>query len=122
MLGLTSLIKNGSSYSNNFSTILRTTRNSDIDTVVHAAATSGSDPLPKILADQKLSLRTFIDSSGEPCTAMHVVGGPQVYQNANGMDTEKGSSREMRKRATDNVEERNFGEGGSSDGTLGNGR
>lgn len=113
-MGLGSLAKNGCSYSNNFSTVLRTTRNSDIDTVVGAAETSGSDPLPKALGQQKLSLKTYINSNGELFTAIQVVGGPTVLQSAQGADLEKSSDQGSRKEGTINIAEIISGEEGIS--------
>ncbi|KAH6957189.1 hypothetical protein DER45DRAFT_595857 [Fusarium avenaceum] len=45
------------SYANSFSTILRTTRNPDLDAVIPATETSGAEPLSKNLGNVRLVLR-----------------------------------------------------------------
>lgn len=45
------------SYTNSFSTIVRTTRNSELDAVVPSAETSGAEPLSKHLSNVRLVLR-----------------------------------------------------------------
>jgi len=45
------------SYTNSFSTILRTTRNPELDAVVPSAETSGAEPLSKHLSSVRLVLR-----------------------------------------------------------------
>lgn len=44
------------SFASSFSTIVRTTRNSELDEIVPAAATSGAQPLPKRLATTEIML------------------------------------------------------------------
>ncbi|EKJ71664.1 hypothetical protein FPSE_08110 [Fusarium pseudograminearum CS3096] len=55
--GLLCIKSSSSSYTNSFSTILRTTRNPDLDTVISAAETSGAEPLSKTLGNVRLTLR-----------------------------------------------------------------
>ena len=45
-LGANAIIKNGSTFSNNFSIILRSTRNPELNAIIHVDEFSGSDPLP----------------------------------------------------------------------------
>ncbi len=60
ILGIQALAKNGHSYSNNFSTVLRTTRHLELDAVLPPKEETGSDPLPKHLAERGISLNTHI--------------------------------------------------------------
>ena len=53
-LGINAIIKNRSTFSNNFSSILRSTRNSELNTIIHAADFSASDPLPKRMASSTI--------------------------------------------------------------------
>ncbi|KAF9771459.1 hypothetical protein IL306_010902 [Fusarium sp. DS 682] len=55
--GLLCINSASASYGNSFSTILRTTRNPDLDTIVPVAETSGAEPLSKDLGDVRLVLR-----------------------------------------------------------------
>lgn len=55
--GLLCIKSASASYANSFSTILRTTRNSDLDVVIPAAETSGAEPLSKNLGNVWLVLR-----------------------------------------------------------------
>ncbi|EWZ89434.1 hypothetical protein NW765_015437 [Fusarium oxysporum] len=57
IVGLLCIKSASASYATTFSTILRTTRNPDIDTIVPAAETSGAEPLSKHLGDTRLVLR-----------------------------------------------------------------
>ncbi|KAF4501988.1 hypothetical protein FAGAP_1779 [Fusarium agapanthi] len=57
IVGLLCIKSASASYAAAFSTILRTTRNPDIDTIVPAAETSGAEPLSKQLGDTRLLLR-----------------------------------------------------------------
>ncbi|KAF5584024.1 uncharacterized protein FSUBG_12938 [Fusarium subglutinans] len=57
IIGLLCIKSASASYAATFSTILRTTRNPDIDTIVPAAETSGAEPLSKQLGDTRLVLR-----------------------------------------------------------------
>lgn len=57
VIGLLCIKSASASYATTFSTILRTTRNPDIDTIVPAAETSGAEPLSKHLGDTRLVLR-----------------------------------------------------------------
>lgn len=59
------------SFGSSFSTIVRTTRNSELDDIIPAAATSGAQPLPKSLAVTEMMLvrrpggHTIGDDKGE---------------------------------------------------------
>ncbi|EYB28031.1 hypothetical protein FG05_35257 [Fusarium graminearum] len=55
--GLLCIKAASASYTNSFSTILRTTRNPDLDTVIPTAETSGAEPLSKNLGNVRLTLR-----------------------------------------------------------------
>ncbi|ENH65708.1 hypothetical protein FOC1_g10001681 [Fusarium oxysporum f. sp. cubense race 1] len=57
IVGLLCIKSASASYATTFSTILRTTRNPDIDAIVPAAETSGAEPLSKHLGDTRLVLR-----------------------------------------------------------------
>ena len=57
-LGVYALLANGVSYSSKFSTILRTTRNADLQGArVSGAETTGADPLSRPLAAAKVDFR-----------------------------------------------------------------
>ncbi|SLM36096.1 hypothetical protein LPUS_05530 [Lasallia pustulata] len=55
-IGMAALFRNGQSYSNNFSTVLRSTRNPDLDHLLLETEMSGADPLPEGLGRAVLSL------------------------------------------------------------------
>ncbi|KAI6775993.1 hypothetical protein HG530_002751 [Fusarium avenaceum] len=55
--GLLCIKSASASYANSFSTILRTTRNPDLDAVIPATETSGAEPLSKNLGNVRLVLR-----------------------------------------------------------------
>lgn len=57
IFGLLCIKSASSSYTNSFSTILRTTRNSELDAVVPSAETSGAELLSKHLSNVRLVLR-----------------------------------------------------------------
>jgi hypothetical protein len=58
LIGAWALFANGASYTQNFSTILRTTRNADLQgTTLSGADTSGADPLHQHVGDAKIDLR-----------------------------------------------------------------
>jgi len=57
ILGILALTKNGYSYSNNFSTVVRTTGHLHLDTAVLSEETTGADPLPSHLKKISLSLK-----------------------------------------------------------------
>jgi hypothetical protein len=65
LLGFLALVKNGYSYSNNFSTVLRTTRHVDIDALLHPASKTGADPLPKTLTQRNLTLKSHTGSDSD---------------------------------------------------------
>jgi len=55
-LGVAALLQNNCSYTDDFSTILRTTRRQDLNDVVPLMAQGGADPLPKSLQNVRLRL------------------------------------------------------------------
>ncbi|PTD02245.1 hypothetical protein FCULG_00012106 [Fusarium culmorum] len=57
IVGLLCIKSASASYGSSFSTILRTTRNPDIDKIVPAAETTGAEPLSKHLSNVRLVLR-----------------------------------------------------------------
>ena len=57
IFGLLCIKAASASYTNSFSTILRTTRNPELDAVVPSAETSGAEPLSKHLSNVRLVLR-----------------------------------------------------------------
>jgi len=56
-IGIIGLRQNGFSYSNNFTTILRTTRNPNLDLLVTESESSGADPVPSHTMDGTLTYR-----------------------------------------------------------------
>lgn len=58
-IGYLAMMKNGLSYTNNFSTILRATRGEDLDTLVADGEVNGADPLPVFIAGMELRYRPF---------------------------------------------------------------
>jgi hypothetical protein len=57
-IGAGALLANGVSYAQNFSTIVRTTRNAQLHgTTLTTADTSGADPLPQHLANASIDFR-----------------------------------------------------------------
>jgi hypothetical protein len=63
ILGLISIHRNSGSFSNDFSTVLRTTRHPSLREVVDTAQSSGLAPLGKELADVKIMM---VGSDGDP--------------------------------------------------------
>jgi hypothetical protein len=63
VLGLVSIHRNSGSYSNDFSTVLRTTRHLSLREVVNPAESSGLSPLGKQLAEVKI---VMMESNGDP--------------------------------------------------------
>ncbi|MCJ1230870.1 hypothetical protein MMC12_007544 [Toensbergia leucococca] len=57
-MGGLAFIRSGVSYSNNFSTIMRISRNPEIDALLNEADRSGIDPLPSHIAKAKFALGT----------------------------------------------------------------
>ena len=58
VVGAYAMLANGMTYSQRFSTILRTTRNADLQgTTLGAADTTGADPLPGHVARAKMDFR-----------------------------------------------------------------
>ncbi|KAJ9611276.1 hypothetical protein H2200_004459 [Cladophialophora chaetospira] len=64
LLGCRALWKTGLSYSNNFSTIMRTTRRNEVNTLVHVSDSMGADPLAKHVAKATLRFDTTITDTG----------------------------------------------------------
>ena len=64
-VGFLSLIKNGYSYSNNFSTVLRTTRHVELDTLLVPDAKTGADPLPKSLAKRAITIKSHMGADSD---------------------------------------------------------
>ena len=62
-IGMLALFRNSVAYSNNFSTIFRTTRGRDFDVLVTPTETNGGDPLSKCIARQ-----TIVFNSGDSNT------------------------------------------------------
>lgn len=58
-IGALAMTKNGLSYTNDFSTILRTTRSEDLNDLVQDAEANGADPLPAHVADGEVRYRPF---------------------------------------------------------------
>jgi hypothetical protein len=54
LLGLWGLLVNGASYTENFSTVMRTSRHAALDTDISVADASGADPLPKNIAKSRI--------------------------------------------------------------------
>ena len=54
VLGCLALLRNGVSYTNDFSTVVRTTRNPEIATLMAASDRTGEDPLPEDFGHSKL--------------------------------------------------------------------
>ncbi|KAH7186164.1 uncharacterized protein B0J16DRAFT_305840 [Fusarium flagelliforme] len=68
------------SYTNSFSTILRTTRNTDLDTIVTSTETSGAEPLSKEMGNVRLTLRRQgrgLEGGGGSATAFAVDAKPE---------------------------------------------
>jgi hypothetical protein len=63
VLGLISIHRNSGSYSNDFSTVLRSTRHPSLREVIDAAESRGLSPLGKDLAEVKI---VMMESNGEP--------------------------------------------------------
>lgn len=57
-LGCVALLQNNCSYTDDFSTVLRTTRCQDLDEIVPHTARGGADPLPRSMKEIKLRLIT----------------------------------------------------------------
>jgi hypothetical protein len=63
VIGLISIHRNSGSYSNDFSTVLRTTHHLSLQGVVDPAQASGLSPLGKDLAEVKI---VMMESNGDP--------------------------------------------------------
>lgn len=60
IVGLACIRVSSNSYRSSFSTILRTTRNEQLDVLVPRGETSGAEPLSKVLAETNLSFQCHI--------------------------------------------------------------
>jgi len=56
LLGLLTVIQTKSSFTDDFSTILRATRTAELSTAIDDQDTDGRDPLPKYIGDAKIKL------------------------------------------------------------------
>lgn len=56
MLGLLTIIQTKSSFTDDFSTILRATRKAELSTAIDDQDTDGRDPLPKYIGDARINL------------------------------------------------------------------
>lgn len=63
------------SFTNDFSTILRTTRLADLGVEVHRLDANGRDPLPRYLADAKVLFPSLVLEEKREGGAYEVVGG-----------------------------------------------
>jgi hypothetical protein len=63
-VGCFALLRNKLSYSNDFSTIFRTTRREELDKIVNESERIGGDPLPEGIARTKVQ---FVTDSGRGC-------------------------------------------------------
>ena len=61
-LGSANLLKAGATYSNRFSTVLRTTRGAEIDTLIPTEYRGGEDPVPHAVRVAKLRLHASLDA------------------------------------------------------------
>ncbi len=57
LIGTLAMIANGVSYSSDFSTVMRTTRNSELNSLVSGDEMDGIDPLPDHIADAEIGYR-----------------------------------------------------------------
>jgi hypothetical protein len=57
LIGIIALHRNGLSYSNDFTTVLRTTRNPNLDLLVTESESNGAAPVPKHTLDGTLTYR-----------------------------------------------------------------
>ncbi len=71
-LGINAIIKNGSTFSNNFSSILRSTRNPELNTIIQVDEFSGSDPLPSHTA--KSTIKHHLPEDG--IAGFELIGAP----------------------------------------------
>ena len=73
-IGFEAMIRNRATYSNRFSTILRTTRDAHFDNLVEADD-DGSDPLPKRMAQAELSHEGHRESTKDSRTGRRRIKG-----------------------------------------------
>ena len=76
LIGLRALWINRVSHSSSFSSILCTTRNAELDTLVQGS-NLGAQPLEKALAKQKLQFGVLRTQSGSPVGVGHTAFGPE---------------------------------------------
>jgi len=56
LLGLLTIIQTKSSFTDDFSTVLRATRKAELSIAIHNQDTDGRDPLPKYIGDARINL------------------------------------------------------------------
>jgi len=76
VVGLICIWTSGNSFGSSFSTILRTTRNTDLDAIVPARETQGAFPMSKQLGETKLILQRQV-CDAEMRTAFAVLSAPE---------------------------------------------
>lgn len=72
--GLLAIHAASASYGTSFSTIVRTTRNPDLDALVPAAASTGAEPTPRPLAGARVVLRQRPGQSSQSGEQAHAPG------------------------------------------------
>lgn len=77
IVGILCIWASGNSFGTSFSTILRTTRNSQLDAIIQAGETEGGFPLSKRLGETKLILRRYGDTRTAFAVADTIRGGDQ---------------------------------------------
>lgn len=93
LLGIVALLKNGAAFANDFSTVVRVTRNPELLTVIQPQDTTGTVPVGKHLQEVKLGMSHF-DIGGQRLWGMEPVvrssvpdeGGTEYYGAASGRD------------------------------------
>jgi hypothetical protein len=78
MVGIVCIWASGNSFGASFSTILRTTRNIQLDAAVQARETEGAFPLSKQLGETKLILRRYEDTRTAFAVADTAGGGDEL--------------------------------------------
>ena len=82
MVGIYAIYKNGASFTNNFSTIVRVTNHLDLEDQIDEKDRSGADPLPKHLADNEILLgqeREQVKQDSLDRTKTYSIDGPTSY-------------------------------------------
>lgn len=60
-IGIFALLRNGCSYTNEFSTLIRVTRDASIEGIVPRIHRSGADPLPRVLGRTRMQFHVSAD-------------------------------------------------------------